>query len=75
MDLFIFSLFHLLEVKQIQNQRRLSQEHPMAHEQVRHPPHEPQPPAPSIPSAAPVASGPVSKRKLVLYLPMYKPAL
>lgn len=46
------------EVKQIQNQRRLSQEHPMATEQVRQPPREPEPPAPSMPTAAPVASGP-----------------
>ena len=52
---------HLLEVKQIQTQRRLSQEHPLASEQVRQPPRQPEPPAPSMPSATPVASGPVSK--------------
>lgn len=46
------------EVKQIQYQRRLSQEHPMAFEQVRQPPHQPEPPAPNMPSATPVASGP-----------------
>ncbi|KAL9967699.1 hypothetical protein ACROYT_G025987 [Oculina patagonica] len=45
------------EVRQIQSTRRMSQEHPMASEQVHHrPPPEPAPP--SMPSAAPVSSGP-----------------
>lgn len=62
--IYFLSLRHLLEVKQIQNQRRLSQEHPMATEQVRQPPREPEPPVPSMPTAAPVTSGPVSERNI-----------
>lgn len=43
------------EVKEIQQQRRLSQEHPMARQPPRHIPGEPEPPPPT---AAPVSSGP-----------------